>query len=537
LHGEVRQGVRRSPLWNAPRYSLSRMSTKPASKRRPLAIGALATIRSATSDASAQAYFAAALVVLLAAWLYVIMRATNVAFTHDEAISYGIINGIPSFVDSANNQFLNTELMRLSQWLFGESELALRLPNVLAFAIYGSSCLLLLTRLHHFAAKCAGLALLIMNPFLLEFFGLARGYGLSLAFLAGAFACTFHETRTSSGGRRLIRVSLVGLFGVLAFYANFSSLNLVLALLLVAALDTAISGRVRQRVSRSRDQTAALAMIAVAGACLIPGLLRLRHMQVTGQLYYGGHNGPISDTIDSLLGASSCGYECRPHWLTAGAISVIAVIALGISWAVGSCLVTRSWSNAQRAGGIFAISALAVVMEFVILGTLYPIDRTALAYLVAFAGLVAFTLDDALSSLPWRPLKLALGAAVVCFVVIASVNFAKEANVEQTTIWSFDASSHQVIDTIVAIERKSGRPQRPWLLISGFPREEALNYYRLRFKLTWLQPVTREATSTPGADLYDVSVSEVDDLPPGTKLLASYPRTGTQLRAASGFPH
>ena len=134
----------------------------------------------------------------MATWIYVIVRASNVSFTNDEAISYGIIHGAQTFVDTPNNQWLNTLLMRVSQYVFGQSELALRLPNVAAFGLYGAASVMLLSQVRHVEAKAVGFSLLVVNPFLLEFFGLARGYGLSLAFLAAAFACVFFARPTLS---------------------------------------------------------------------------------------------------------------------------------------------------------------------------------------------------------------------------------------------------------------------------------------------------------------------------------------------------
>ncbi len=83
----------------------------------------------------------------------------------------------------------------------------------------------------------------------------------------------------------------------------------------------------------------------------------------------------------------------------------------------------------------------------------------------------------------------------------------------------------------MTFEQRHGAPSSPWTLIAGFPRNEALNYYRLRYKITWLQPVTRAPISTPNGDLYYVGIGEESDLPSGTVLLSSFPVTGTQLRA------
>ena len=295
-------------------------------------------------------------ILLLAAWVYVVIRAWNVSFTNDEAITYGIIHGAQTFVETANNQWLNTLLMRISQSLFGQSELALRLPNVVAFGLYSAASIALLSQVRHLAAKGVGFALLAINPFLLEFFGLARGYGLSLAFLAAAVACVFFARGTSSAQGELGRLVLIGVFGSLAFYANFGSLNLVLALLAVETIDLIVRGPRREAIMQAGYRPAAGLVICLTAGSLIPGILQLRHLQAIGQLYYGGHTGFISDTVGSLLGSSSCGYGCTPPWLTAGKILVVAVAALAIAWAVVRCMFTQTWFDAQRAALLFTIA-------------------------------------------------------------------------------------------------------------------------------------------------------------------------------------
>ncbi len=469
---------------------------------------------------------------LLAIWVYVIVRASNVAFTNDEAISYGIIHGAQTFVDTSNNQWLNTLLMRASQYAFGQSELALRLPNVAAFGLYGAASVALLSQVRHLEAKATGFALLVVNPFLLEFFGLARGYGLSLAFLAAAVACVVFGSGTSSARRELARIVLIGVFGSLAFYANFSALNLVLALLAVETVDLVVRGPRREAIMEGNYRPVAAVAVCLTAVSLIPGILQLRHLQAIDQLYYGGHTGFISDTIGSLLGSSSCGYGCTPSWLTAGETLLVVVAGLAVAWAVARCILTQAWSNVHRAALLFTIAVVAVLLESLLLGTLFPIDRTALNYIIAFAVLVIFVVDDIATVASRLTVRLLFGTVTACFVTLTAVNFAQDANLTQTTIWAYDASSHQVIDTVIRFERQRGRPDQPWKLISGFPRNESLEYYRLRFKLTWLQPVTREPVSTPDGDLYDVSVTEVSDLPAGTTILASFPETATELRVA-----
>ena len=116
---------------------------------------------------------------LLASSIY---RASTFPFVHDESLSFTIVNGEPGWGASPNNHLLNTFLMRLCSTLFGNSELSLRAPNILAHVLYLVSSILLLRRLQHVLLQVVGFVFLNLNPFMLDFFFLARGYGLALGF-------------------------------------------------------------------------------------------------------------------------------------------------------------------------------------------------------------------------------------------------------------------------------------------------------------------------------------------------------------------
>lgn len=132
-------------------------------------------------------------VILLGAsclFLYIVLRAILLPAYYDELSTFyfhvrtGKLNPFLSDNDT-NNHVLNSALTRFSYLLFGDSRLALRLPNVLAGATY----LLYAWRMKRFFdswVTAAGCFLLLTCPiYLFSFFSLCRGYGLSAAFLLG----------------------------------------------------------------------------------------------------------------------------------------------------------------------------------------------------------------------------------------------------------------------------------------------------------------------------------------------------------------
>ena len=468
---------------------------------------------------------------VLGLWIYIAVRSVDVAFTTDEAVSYGIIHGVPTFVQTANNQWLNTLLMRGSQALFGQTDWVFRLPNLVAFGVYASASLLLVVRLRSTAVRIIAFALLLSDPFLLEFFGLARGYGLSVAFSAGAVAAYFWLGAAVPGPSSRWRLACAGAMSSLAFYANFAALNLSLALLALATIETVHSyWRGSQR--RGRELVWSAAILIVTAASLIPGIVHVQYLRRSGQLYYGGRNGLVADTVGSLINTWHEVYApaSSAAW-TASEVAVVVVALAALVWSLVRGLRGRRWADAQRAALLFALPALAAQFEASFLNTPYPIDRVALIYVLAFAVLCGFVLDDVVATVRWPAIRWVLAAVAAGLAALATVNLLRTANITRTVTWPGDASSRAVINTVIRLEQADGRPAHPWTLLSGFPQNYALDYYRQIHRLVWLEPITRAPTSTSGADLYLVAQTGGGAVPPGTTRLATFPETHLQLRA------
>ncbi len=73
---------------------------------------------------------------------YVTYKASLTSFTHDESYTYlhyvhQPVKDIITYKDPfTNNHILNTLLMKVSEKAFGNSEIVLRLPNILSLVIY-----------------------------------------------------------------------------------------------------------------------------------------------------------------------------------------------------------------------------------------------------------------------------------------------------------------------------------------------------------------------------------------------------------------
>jgi len=131
------------------------------------------------------------LAVSLCLIVFEVVRAARATFYFDEAntfLNYLSSNILAIFnFNSANNHFLNSLLAKLFSVLAGTSELVLRLPNLVGFAVYLLfSFLIIDTFVKNKLAAFCGFLWLSTNLYLLEFFSLCRGYGLSLGLLMAA---------------------------------------------------------------------------------------------------------------------------------------------------------------------------------------------------------------------------------------------------------------------------------------------------------------------------------------------------------------
>jgi hypothetical protein len=212
--------------------------------------------------------------------IYVIVRAVRVPFTIDEAATY--LNYVSSDIlaifrfDSLNNHFLNTLLTKICWSLGGPSEFALRLPNLLAYVVYLFFCFRIVDKFakDRVVAVC-GFLLLNLNPYVLDFFSLCRGYGLSLAFLMAALFFFFSFLDGTIEGRpgqyRRLNLSLAA--AALAVLSNFSLLNVYVSLIAFAfGFFIVLNAKNRPRpplaepVLRKRPQNRARWFMVVAAA-------------------------------------------------------------------------------------------------------------------------------------------------------------------------------------------------------------------------------------------------------------------------------
>ncbi len=169
----------------------------------------------------------------LGLFTFIIVKAAVVQISVDEAYTLTMLTkesvwNLVSYASSyTNNHILNSLLCKLSFSIFGMHQMAGRLPNILSFVLYFWFVWQFSRRF--FKDDYVGLmfvAVMLGNPYLIEFFSLARGYGLSFALMMPSI---YYAARyVLENHRQSLPLSI--LFAILSVYAQFALLHFFLAL-------------------------------------------------------------------------------------------------------------------------------------------------------------------------------------------------------------------------------------------------------------------------------------------------------------------
>jgi hypothetical protein len=435
---------------------------------------------------------------------YSIARATQLSFTHDESFSYvhwmrQPLSRILAFdgPETANNHFLNTLLSRLAANVFGPSELALRLCAVLSHALFLLAAALIFRRLGSPILAVAGFVVVTFNPFLLDFFSVSRGYGPAMAFLA--LAVHFLLGAYEEPPVALRRVLLSGICVLVASLFNFAFLIPGAAVLAAGAF---------ARPSRT--------LLAAAGAGLVTAAVISRPLQVikaSGHLYAGGKDGFLSDTADSLVRATL--YGMPASGAVVRTVSTIALLLLGALLVLAMLVSLRASAPVLVVGvALPVLSAGLSVLEGRLTGQ-YPMDRTAIYFLLLFSFALFAALDFLASRIP-PGLALAAGGAVA---LAAFLHFGRTANLHTTLLWRADADTRQMLKDL------SGRPRSASVrLRADWGLDRSIDFYRIVRGLDWLADVSEQL---PNPDYLFSAYGPPKD--GGFRPIAAYPYAGHVL--------
>jgi hypothetical protein len=433
-----------------------------------------------------------------------VYRAATQSITHDEGVTYENFVDVPWNVVfnsyDANHHVLHTMVCKVFVDLLGVSPITLRLASVLSGLLYlyvifricellfGTGWYLLMS-----------VALLSLNPYLLDFQSAARGYGMAVAF----FLLALWEMLKWLGepkGKRLVRAGVALGLSVGA--------NLVLAppaaglalMYLVAVWNQRRSFQPAVTVSKKGTKKETPNPFPTLGQAVVQFVLPFAGVAAlivvsplsnsSGQQFYvGAANlgvGAESIVRDSL--------GLAPGWV----ITAIALALVPATIAAGAFVAWRAlshWTNSTLmerslalSGGAMLIAFVAVVVAHVLLDVPYPEGRTGIYWipLLTLTGLALAKLQERLTPI----LAVPLAACIVIYIAQFRVSYYSD--------WPYDRED-LAIANLIRDHKPAG--DRKAVIQGSWQLEPSMNFYRVSDHLDWLAEVER-ATPKPGADFY-----------------------------------
>lgn len=398
----------------------------------------------------------------------------------------------------SNNHVLNSYLIWLLTHLFGLNNFSMRLPSFIGGVLYISAA-------YRFCTAFAGQLSLrlplygcfLLNPFVLDFFVAARGYGLAVGLFTTAVVTMCQLLLQRSIARRplLVRVALVSSCLALSFVANFSfafACAVAFGLFLAIWTGEELSRPAEERIVQNGQVGFYLRLGAAA---LLPGMLltlalagwALLHWP-KGQIVAGASS--VSEAWNSFLELTFSNLNPRilspflmktfRHWRKALPSILIALTFIQVCYILVRWRYWRYRPEANRRalvsaylGGVVALTMVFHLLAFHYAGLLLPKDRTAIFFVplcLMFVGAVAgFPHSDVLGR--------ALRRATVLLLIVGSAFFIGCLRLHYFLLWRYDADVEPVYRKLVEIVGSGHSARVP----AGYLYGSALDYYREYF--------------------------------------------------------
>jgi len=438
------------------------------------------------------------IIIALSLFSYTSYRAYNMSFTHDESYTYtryihGSVMEIISYNVGPvlpNNHILNTLGMKFFESLFGSSELVLRLTNLLGYLLYIIFCILILKKLKNPFLLVTGFIILNFNPFLLDFFALARGYGLSVSMMI--ISIYYFLKWLDSNASKHLRLTFI--FGILAVLSNFTLLNYYLAIwvvYIICLLNKSIKNKIQLKKIPwylFKKNIIPLAATIILGIILYEPIRKI----VKGDNLFGGKISFWEDTIGSLLSSSNYFQVYGAHFYSYSysIISIILVIALIVS-------ITEFFKNkfyiTKTPSLIFLlilfISAFSTIIQNYLFENEFLTHRTALFYIPLFWLTTIFALHFLIKI---KIVKLLPYLFIIFLITALSYHLFHTMSVSFTLDWKYDARTNEMIIDLEKEVIQAQKENQTVKLGINWLFEPTINFYRKTKNLKWLNKVNRD---------------------------------------------
>jgi hypothetical protein len=380
------------------------------------------------------------------------------AYTYDHFVSKSFADMMTADYD-ANNHVLYTMLAQLSVQWFGLSELSMRIPALLGGLIFFIA-LFLLTRLLFPAGwiRLLILCLVSLNPFVLDFLCVGRGYGLANALFLLSLYATLRRWPMPVGG------VLLGL----AVAANLTFVVPGIALIAVQSLLL-----VREQGWKAVGRWVLLFVLPATAVAALFVAVPLSYGDPSS--FYFGTDQP-SASLKSFLEMSLYREHSPLRDFGRSFSSTITPVIILLA------LLLVRWAFSNLVCGVFVTSLFGIFLAHLLFGVLYPYRRTGLYLVILFV----LSCGAALQLLDGERFRwFRRGFAIIIALPVLTL-FLAQTNMRMYGEWTFDQDFLQLVDHLVA-DHKMADPKMKVTVGLNPLYVFQLGFYRASRGLNWIE--------------------------------------------------
>lgn len=395
--------------------------------------------------------------------IHVTLRTALVDMTHDEAWSFHNIKNFwyAEFLCTGNSHWFTSIAMQISIWLGCENVLCLRWFSLLSFIV---TCIFALWWLKSFTSaslKLIGFCLLFLNPYLLDYFGLARGYAGGIMFQC--LSLLFFVKGLKNNDRRFLFAALA--CSAFSAISNYSFVYFFFAFGWIYFFE--VHFKTKDFIKNRKFYFDLLFCLFVAFVIVRAFIFIIR---CSNDVVGAGE--PSFLSMFHVFSDGLLYYKVILSKLTKYILSGIFVFAITVSSLYG-VLKRKNHSNALYyfISVTFLIMISAMVINFSCFNVVYPFYRSAQLLFFPSFMIITYFLNHTLNFRVIKPVALMTSAALI-------INFFLNINFKYTFDYKEQADGKDCFDLV-----KNLKPQR----VGISPEIYGLfaNYYQMTDKMKY----------------------------------------------------
>lgn len=406
-----------------------------------------------------------------------------------------------------NNHILNTLITKLFIIIFGNEPVIIRLPNLLSFILYAIA----IFRINKTILKensiffIPAALLFVANPYLLDFFGLCRGYGMSSAI--ATMSVSYMISGYLDSKQKHIWISYI--LSILASYANFTLL-VFWCTISIFVLFYYFSKSTKQRRQIIKP-IVILGVVTLLYLALIANPIIKMHS--TNEFQYWTSKGFYRDTVYPLIQYSRSG-----SYMILGGMSHMIAVLVFLTIAANCIYIfielkKSNYNITSLNQPVFVTTMIILATAFInivqcrLLNTPNLHGRTALFFYPLFITVfVSF-----LGLIPVSKARLAQKIVAFCFAFICIFHVADRFRLNWVREWWFDSNTYEVLDYLEKkYSNQTIKLKTSWFFHNSFA------YYYNTGKTPWLEllPYDKSIELNTRADYYYIFSDDYKILEP-----------------------